>query len=107
MEPMSAMCHPQISSLPTMRRLRRGAVKGRLWSGDGRERASGRSGGAEAVSSASRRAGSVALFDPGLKHRGDDKLGDAHAARDGKIVLAQIDQQNLHLAAIVAVDRSG
>ena len=42
-----------------------------------------------------------------LRHRRNHHLGNPHAAGDDEIVLAEIDQQHLHFAAIVAVDRAG
>ena len=38
---------------------------------------------------------------------GDDHLGDALAALDQERLLTVVDQDNPHLAAIVAVDRAG
>jgi peptide chain release factor 3 len=45
--------------------------------------------------------------DPGLDHGGDHQLGDAHAAGDGEGVGAEIGEDHLDLAAIVAVDGAG
>ncbi len=42
-----------------------------------------------------------------LRHRRDHHLGDPHAAGNHEILLAEIDQQHLHLTAIIAVDRAG
>lgn len=42
-----------------------------------------------------------------LCHRCYDHLGDAHAASNGEILLAEIDEQNLDFAAVIAVDRAG
>ncbi len=40
-------------------------------------------------------------------HRRDDHLRDPHAAIDGDRGLPEIDQRDLHLAAVVGVDRAG
>src|SRR6185437_8979445 len=42
-----------------------------------------------------------------LADRRDHQLGDAVAAADGEILLAQVDQDHLHLPAIVGVDGAG
>lgn len=42
-----------------------------------------------------------------LRYRRNHHLGNPHAAGDDEILLAEIDQQHLHFAAIVAVDRAG
>lgn len=42
-----------------------------------------------------------------LRHRRDHHLCDPHAAGDDEILLTEIDQQHLHFAAIIAVDRAG
>ena len=41
------------------------------------------------------------------RHRGGDELGDALAAADREGLAAVVDQEDLQLAAIVAVDRAG
>jgi len=45
--------------------------------------------------------------DPGLHHRGDDELGDAHATADGERLSAEIGEDDLHLAAVITVDGAG
>lgn len=42
-----------------------------------------------------------------LRHRCYHHLGNPHAAGDDEILLAEIDQQNLHLATVIAIDRAG
>lgn len=42
-----------------------------------------------------------------LRYRRNHHLGNPHAAGDDEILLTEIDQQHLHFAAIVAVDRAG
>ena len=42
-----------------------------------------------------------------LDHRGDHQLGDAVAAADDEVLGAEVDQDHLHLAAIVGVDGAG
>ena len=49
----------------------------------------------------------VPQADPGLHHRRDDQLRDAHATGDGEGVGAEIGEDHLDLAAIVAVDGTG
>src|SRR5262249_57444543 len=41
------------------------------------------------------------------RHRGDDELRDAIAAAHDEGRLAVVDEDHLHLAAVVAVDRAG
>ncbi len=62
---------------------------------------------AEPAAAAFRFGGLPDLDHPHLRHRCDHHLGDAHAAFDEEFLFAEIDQQDLHLAAIVAVDRAG
>lgn len=47
------------------------------------------------------------LGDAHLRYRRDYHLGNPHSATNDEVLLAEIDQQHLHLAAIVAVDRAG
>src|SRR5690606_14569737 len=58
---------------------------------------------AEAAGAPAGLAGGRALLDHGLDGRSYDHLRDAHTARDWEVFLAQIDEQHLHLAAIVAI----
>ncbi len=67
----------------------------------------GRSRRAEAAGAARRLADSIDLGDGDLNDGRDDGLCDAHATLDHEGCLAEIDQQHLHLAAIIAVDGAG
>ncbi|EGE59032.1 hypothetical protein RHECNPAF_25300113 [Rhizobium etli CNPAF512] len=64
-------------------------------------------GGTEAAGAAHRLAGGGAFGHPRLGHRRNYHLGDAHAAFDDEGFLAEIGEQHLHFAAIVAVDGAG
>src|SRR5690349_2692985 len=49
----------------------------------------------------------IDLFEMGARHRRDDELCDAIAPRDAKRLAPVIDEDDLHLAAIVGVDGAG
>src|SRR5271166_1090447 len=47
------------------------------------------------------------FHDFGASDRGDNQLGDSVAARDSHGVRAEVDREDLELAAIVVIDRAG
>src|ERR1700761_5017195 len=65
------------------------------------------SGGPEAAGAAHRLVQALDLGPGGLDERRDDQLADAFAAPDDEILFAVIDQDHLHLAAVVGIDGAG
>src|SRR5680860_764603 len=64
-------------------------------------------GGAEAALAATCVAQLIGIDDLDTGHRRDDGLGDAVAAPDREALIAEIDQEHFHLAAIVGIDGAG
>src|ERR1051326_8012016 len=62
---------------------------------------------AEAAGAALRRRNLGDLYKSRLRAALHDELGDALPARDRERILAEIGEQHLHLAAVVAVDGAG